>query len=248
MSDWLDRVHFGDCRKVMQAWPAGVADACITDPPYGDTSLEWDRRVDGWMVEVARVLKPAASVWVFGSMRYLSTVFAEMEAQGFRYAQDIVWEKQNGTGFHNDRFRRVHEHAVQFYRGAWGDVFKDPQYTMDARPKRVVRKTRPTHTGAIERGVYVSHDGGPRLRTSVIKIPNDHGRAVHPTQKPLDLLEPLIRYSVPVGGIVVDPFTGSNSTGVTAERCGRRWVACEINPECAAMQDARSAQQGLELT
>ena len=134
-AEWLNRVHFGDCREVMKAWPTGVADACITDPPYGDTSLEWDRRVDGWMGEVARVLKPAASLWVFGSMRFLSTVFAEMEAHGFRYAQDVVWKKQNGTGFHNDRFRSVHEHAVQFYRGAWGDVFKDPQYTMDARPK-----------------------------------------------------------------------------------------------------------------
>jgi hypothetical protein len=141
MTDWLNRVHFGDCREVMKAWPAGVADACITDPPYGDTSLDWDRRCAGWMAEVARVLKPAASVWVFGSMRYLATVFAEMEAHGFRYAQDIVWEKQNGTGFHNDRFKRVHEHAIQFYRGAWADIFKDPQFTHDARAKVVRRKT-----------------------------------------------------------------------------------------------------------
>lgn len=247
MEQWLNRVHFGDCREVMKGWPAGAADACITDPPYGDTSLEWDRRVDGWMGEVARVLKPAASVWVFGSMRYLVTVFAEMEAHGFRYAQDIVWEKQNGTGFHNDRFKRVHEHAIQFYRGAWADVFKAPQFTMDAKPKVVRRKTRPTHTGNIEQGHYVSHDGGPRLQRSVIHVRNDHGRAVHPTQKPLDLLEPLIRYSVPEGGIVIEPFAGSNSTGVTAERCGRLWAACELNPACEAMQAQRSAQPGLAL-
>ncbi len=72
-ADWLNRVHSGDCREVMKSWPSGVADACITDPPYGDTSLEWDRRCEGWMAEVARVLKPAASVWVFGSMRYLAS-------------------------------------------------------------------------------------------------------------------------------------------------------------------------------
>lgn len=245
MSDWLNRCHFGDCREVMKMWPTGVADACIADPPYGDTSLEWDRRVDGWMVEVARVLKPTASVWVFGSMRYLATVFAEMEAEGFRYAQDIVWQKQNGTGFHNDRFRRVHEHAVQFYRGAWGDLYRQPQHTHDARAKVVRRKTRPTHTGNIDTGHYVSEDGGPRLMVSVLEVRNEHGRALHPTQKPVELLDPLIRYSVPPGGLVIDPFIGSLSTGIAAEAAGRQWAGAELNPECEAMH--RQRQRGLAL-
>lgn len=247
MDDWLNRVHFADCREAMKEWPSAAADACITDPPYGDTSLDWDRRCSGWMTEVARVLKPAASVWVFGSMRYLATVFAEMDAAGFRYAQDIVWEKQNGTGFHNDRFKRVHEHAIQFYRGAWGDVFKDPQYTLDATARAVRRKTRPTHTGHIEAGAYVSVDGGPRLQRSVLQVRNEHGRAVHPTQKPLGILDPLIRYSVPVDGIVIDPFIGSLSTGIAAQQAGRRWAGCEINLECRAMHTTRLAQGGLEL-
>jgi site-specific DNA-methyltransferase (adenine-specific) len=246
-ADWLNRVHFGDCREVMKSWPSGAADACITDPPYGDTSLDWDRRCMGWMGEVSRVLKPAASVWVFGSMRYLATVFAEMEAAGFRYAQDIVWEKQNGTGFHNDRFKRVHEHAIQFYRGAWGELFKEPQFTQDATARTVRRKTRPTHTGHIENGHYTSQDGGPRMQRSVLQVRNEHGRAVHPTQKPLGILDPLIRYSVPVDGIVIDPFIGSLSTGIAAAQAGRQWAGCEINPECAAMHAQRLAQPGLEF-
>ncbi|MEK7492229.1 MAG: DNA methyltransferase, partial [Pseudomonadota bacterium] len=80
----LDHCYQGDCRQVMREWPSAIADACITDPPYGDTSLEWDRRCDGWVTEVARVLKPTACIWVFGSMRFLATVFGEMEAAGFR--------------------------------------------------------------------------------------------------------------------------------------------------------------------
>lgn len=250
MTDWLDRCHFGDCREVMAKWPSGIADVCITDPPYGDTSLEWDRRCEGWMVQVARVLKPAASVWIFGSMRYLATVFSEMEAHGFRYAQDVVWEKQNGTGFHNDRFRRVHEHAIQFYRGQWGEVFKAPQFTMDAVAKTVRRNTKPTHTRAIACGdasSYVSHDGGPRLQTSVLYVPNEHGRAVHPTQKPLAILSPLLRYSCPPGGIVIDPFLGSGSTGIAAEMLGMRWAGAELNPACAAMQTQRTQQTSLLL-
>lgn len=237
----------GDCREVMKAWPAGIADACITDPPYGDTSLEWDKRVDGWIEEVARVLKSTSCIWVFGSMRFLAPLFRDMEQAGFRYAQDIVWEKQNGTGFHADRFRRVHEHAVQFYRGAWSELFKKPQYTMDARAKVVRRKTRPTHTGHIDKGHYVSEDGGPLLVRSVIDVANEHGKAVHPTQKPLGILAPLVAYSVPPGGLVIDPFYGSGSLGITAEQLGCNWLGCELNPEYIRLQGERTRQQGLIL-
>jgi site-specific DNA-methyltransferase (adenine-specific) len=245
MSEWLNQCHAGDCRQVMAAWPAGVADACITDPPYGDTSLDWDRRCEGWIVQTARVLKPAASIWVFGSMRFIATLFDEMEANGFKYAQDIVWQKQNGTGFQNDRFRRVHEHAVQFYRGAWADVYKDPQYTLDATAKTVRRKTRPTHTGHIDQGHYVSEDGGPRLQRSVLDIANEHGNALHPTQKPLGIIAPLVRYSAPVGGIVIDPFMGSGSVGIAAELLGRRFAGCELNPSYQGLLSARQRQGDL---
>lgn len=248
--NWLNRCHWGDCREVMASWPSAAADACITDPPYGDTSLEWDRRCEGWMTQVSRVLKPAASVWVFGSMRYLATVFGEMEAHGFRYAQDIVWEKQNGTGFHADRFRRVHEHAIMFYRGQWSEVFHEAQVTMDAKAKTVRRSTKPTHTRAIACGdasVYETEEGGARLQRSVLYVPNEHGRAVHPTQKPLAILAPLLRYSVPAGGVVIDPFLGSGSTGIAAETLGMAWAGAELNPACEAMQASRTQQQGLML-
>jgi site-specific DNA-methyltransferase (adenine-specific) len=88
------RIVCGDCRTVLAALPPGAFDACIADPPYGDTSLKWDRVCEGWLEQVARVLKPAASLWVFGSMRFLVPVFAQTEALGFKYSQDIVWEKQ----------------------------------------------------------------------------------------------------------------------------------------------------------
>lgn len=231
----------GDCRDVLPTLAEGFADCCIADPPYGDTSLDWDKVCTGWIPHVARALKPAASIWVFGSMRFLAPVFAEMETAGFRYSQDVVWEKQNGTGFHNDRFRRVHEHAVMFYRGKWRDVYHQPQYTNDARAKVVRRKTRPTHTGHIEAGHYVSEDGGPRLMRSVLKVRNEHGRAVHPTQKPVGLLLHLLRYSCPPGGVVLDPFAGSGSTGAAANESGRSAVLIELDESRAAVARNRLA-------
>lgn len=220
----------GDCRDVLPTLPEGFADCCIADPPYGDTSLDWDQVCDGWIPHVARALKPAASIWVFGSMRFLAPLFAEMKKAGFTYSQDVVWAKQNGTGFHADRFRRVHEHAVMFYRGRWGDVYHAPQTTDDARKRTVRRKQRPAHTGGIGGHHYTSEDGGPRLMRSVIEVRNEHGRAVHPTQKPVGLLLPLIRYSCPVGGTVLDPFAGSGSTGAAAEIAGVDAVLIEKHP------------------
>lgn len=235
-------IHVGDCREVLPTLPAGIADCCITDPPYGDTSLEWDSICPGWIEHVSRALKPAASIWVFGSMRFLGPMFAEMEAHGFRYSQDVVWEKQNGTGFHNDRFRRVHEHVVMFYRGAWADVHHEAQVTNDARARVVRKKQKPAQWhGSTGSTTYVSEDGGPRLMRSVMQVRNEHGRATHPTQKPLELLLPLIRYSCPPGGTVLDPFAGSASTGAAAAIERRSFVLIEKNQAIAA-----SAQQRLD--
>jgi site-specific DNA-methyltransferase (adenine-specific) len=213
----IDRavLYLGDCREIL---PTLQADAVVTDPPYGVTSLDWDKTATGWLD-----LLQSRSLWCFGSLRF----FMGQRFEGWTYAQEIVWEKQNGSIFHADRFRRVHEFAVQFYRGDWESVYKSPVKTQDATARTVRRKTRPTHSGHIEDGAYESHDGGPRLMRSVIYAKNCHGYAVHPTQKPVDVLLPLIEYSVPPDGVVLDPFGGSFSTGVAALRSGRQFIGIE---------------------
>jgi site-specific DNA-methyltransferase (adenine-specific) len=82
---------------------------------------------------------------------------------------------------------------------------------------------------------------------SVIDVSNEHGKAFHPTQKPLGILAPLIEYSVPRGGIVLDPFLGSGSTGIAAKLLGRHYIGCELDPACVQMQEARTRQPGLML-
>lgn len=235
------RIIAGDCREVLATLPAGSFDASVVDPPYGDTSLEWDSRCVGWIEAVARVLRPASSMWVFGSLRFFMSdrIRTRLRAQGFRYSQDIVWEKQNGTGFHADRFKRVHEHAVLFYRGEWSEVYHCPQFTNDATARTVRRKTRPTHTGHIEAGHYVSLDGGPRMARSVLKVRNEHGRAIHPTQKPLELVAPLVRYSVPPGGSLVVPFAGSGSDLIVAQAEGIEALGVELDTDMHAKAEHR---------
>ncbi|WP_054312381.1 site-specific DNA-methyltransferase [Mesorhizobium sp. 1M-11] len=232
-------ILIGDCRDLMPA--RGPFDLILADPPYGDTSLAWDRRIDGWIALACAALRPTGSLWVFGSLRCFMATGARFADAGFRYAQEIVWEKQNGTGFHADRFKRVHELVVQFYRAEtrWRDVYNDVQTTPDATARTVRRKQGPPHTGHIDAGHYVSHDGGPRLMRSVIYVRNCHGRAIHPTEKPSPLLEILIRTSCPEGGLVGDWFAGSGSAGEACRLSGRRYLGCEID---AAMADRARAR------
>lgn len=231
----------GDCRALMPAH--GPFDMILADPPYGDTSLAWDRRVEGWLTLARESLRPTGSLWVFGSLRCFMATAHQFASAGFRYAQEIIWEKQNGSSFHADRFKRVHELVAQFYRAdvPWRDIYNDVQTTPDATPRTVRRKRRPPHTGQIDAGHYVSHDGGPRLMRSVIHLRNCHGRAIHPTEKPTELLEILIRTSCPEGGLVGDWFAGSGAVGEACRINGRRYLGCEIDAEMAERARARIA-------
>lgn len=234
----------GDCRTALAQH--GPFDMLFADPPYGDTSLKWDRQVDGWWHKAEAMLKPNGSMWVFGSMRFFLTNGIIARNAGFVVAQDIVWEKHNGSSFHADRFKRVHEHVVQFYRNgdAWGAVYNEVQKTADATARTVRRKKRPPHTGHIEAGTtYTSEDGGPRIMRSVIYMRSCHGRAIHPTEKPVDLLDILIRTSCPPGGIVGDLFVGSGVAGEAARGAGRNYAGCEIDTVMAAKARQRLAEQ-----
>lgn len=221
----------GDCRTLMPQH--GPFDMILADPPYGDTSLRWDKRVDGWH-EVARAcLAPGGSMWVFGSLRYFMADAPRFAAAGWKVAQEIVWEKHNGSSFHADRFKRVHELAVQFYPApqSWADTYNDPQKTNDATARTVRRKKRPPHTGSIKASGYISEDGGPRVMRSVIYMRSCHGMAIHETEKPVGLLAILIRTSCKPGGLVGDFFAGSGAGAEAAATCGRRYVGAEISPE-----------------
>jgi site-specific DNA-methyltransferase (adenine-specific) len=224
-------LYLGDCRDLL---PTIEADCVVTDPPYGVTSLDWDATVSGW-TELVR----ARSLWCFGSMRF----FMGQQFLGWTYAQEIVWEKHNGSIFHADRFRRVHELALHFYRGDWASLYKSPVMRWTLRRAPLAGRQRPAHSGHIDGAHYASEDGGPRMERSVIYARSCHGSAVHPTQKPVEILQPLVEYSCPPNGLVLDPFGGSFSTGVACHQAGRRFVGIEIDPErfdigCRNLEDS----------
>lgn len=236
-ADDTTTLYLGDMRAVVPSLEVEV-DCVVTDPPYGETSLAWDRWPEAWPAIAATV---ARSMWCFGSMRMF--LDRRPDFTPWQMSQDIVWEKHNGSGFAVDRFKRVHEHALHWYLGRWDDVYHVTPTTQDATARQVRRKQRPTHMGAIEAGSYASVDGGPRLMRSVLEVRSMHGRAIHPTEKPVGILAPLIEYACPPGGLVLDPFAGSGSTGLAARLTGRRAVLIEADEAyCDAI--ARRMSQG----
>lgn len=235
-------LHLGDCREVLPALGL-TANCAVTDPPYGETSLPWDRWPDGWPTVVAAVTR---SMWCFGSLR----MFLDQRDQfaGWKFAQDVVWRKPNGSSFVADRFKRVHETAAQWYHGGWADLYRSPQRETGGDGHRNVPmhkgdKTR--HTGKIGDTSYT--DDGTRLMQSVIAVRNLHHRSLHPTEKPIGILDPLISYACPPGGLVLDPFAGSGSTLVAARDSGRRAVGIEADERYCEAIVRRLAQDCLPV-
>jgi site-specific DNA-methyltransferase (adenine-specific) len=241
----------GDCRDVLPA--LGLeADVVIADPPYGCTPLAWDRWPDGWIEVVATVTH---NLWCFGNLGMFIDHAAEFA--GWTRAQNtvgefeidtVIWEKNTGSGFATDRFKVVHELIGQWYQGRWDDLYREPQRMPRTGPDKgtVVRSPkRAVHTGSIDKWTWI--DDGTRLVRSVIKVNNLRGRALHPTEKPAGILRPLVAYSCPPGGLVVDPFAGSGSTLAVAREMGRRAVGIEADERYCEVAARRLSAAPLPL-
>lgn len=239
-------LYFGDMREIVPQLDS--VDVVVTDPPYGETRLGWDYWPDGWPAVVALA---ARSMWCFGSTRMFLQNGAQFTGMaGWKFSQDVVWEKHNGSGFAADRFRRVHEHATHWYRGAWADIHHQVPIVDHDGPYRGTR--RAARAGSAHLGTNNGHnqpwiDNGTRLMRSVIYAPSMKGRAIHPTEKPVEILRPLIEYACPLGGTVLDPFAGSGSTAVAAVAAGRRAVLVEADEQyCKAIAN-RLSQGAFDL-
>lgn len=241
-ADGIVELYVGDCREVMPA--LGVkADCIVADPPFGETSLPWDRWPDGWLEVAASVTR---SLWCFGSMRMFLEHAAEFRAAKWKLSQDVIWEKANGTGFATDRFKRVHETAAHWYRGDWRTVHHNTPQTDYFGPDKHARgrNSRTPHTGEI--GAHRYDDDGTRLARSVQFARSVRG-GIHPTEKPSSLLELLISYACPPRGLVIDPFAGSGSTLDAARASGRRAIGIEADEKYAEQAARRLSQMTLDF-
>lgn len=218
----------GDCRELA---PGLKADVIVTDPPYGVTAESWDTWQDGWP---SVALACAPHMWCFGIQSMWLARSAEFA--GWRYAEEVVWEKHNGTGPPTGgRFLAVHELVLHWYQPPWSAVYaRAPRLPYDGPARAAVS---PGVKDAPQRGAYRDRawtDDGTRLARSVQRFRNGHRQGRHRQGKPPGLLELLIEASCPPGGTVLDLFAGGGEVLAVADRLGRDAIAIEKDPAVAA--------------
>lgn len=231
---------FGDCLTKLKEIPTGSVDMVLADPPYGTTRCKWDSPiplVPLWE-ELHRVTKISGAILLFCGEPFGSALRLSNPKE---YKYDWVWQKTSPTGFLNARRQPMRdvENIAVFYRSA---ALYLPQKTgghtrkvSSAQSKRNCRQTEVY-------GIYgaVSYDSTERYPTQVLRFKSDKQKeAFHPTQKPVALLEYLIKtYTLP-GQTVLDFCMGSGSTGVAARRTGRRFIGIELSAEYYAVATRR---------
>jgi site-specific DNA-methyltransferase (adenine-specific) len=239
-------LYLGDCREVLPQLGAQPV-ACIADPPYGETANAWDRWPDGWVDAVTAALPPSASLWCFGSARMFMDRLTDFA--GWKFAQEALWVKRNGTGpTSRDRLVKIHEWAYHWYRGRWSDLHHEwERERVDANKGTVRKQSRAAEHQRDGRENAWTDDGTrqPRSVSYLVEAPSVRFQKRHPDEKPLAVVEGLVRECTPPGGLVLDPFAGSGSTLLAARLLGRRAIGVESNEAYAEKAAERLSSSDL---
>ena len=224
----------GDCLIEMQNIPNGSIDAIITDPPYGTTACKWDSIIPFNLMweQLNRIIKPNGAIVLFGSEPF-SSALRMSNIKNYKY--DWIWQKSRGSNFMLAKKQplKCHEQIHIFYK-------KQPLYNpimKQAEPHLIDKRTNlnPTFT----KGNLIPNrklpekrkkDNGLRYPRSVIDFKSCSNQ-VHPTQKPVALMEYLIKTYTNENETVLDFTMGSGSTGIACMNTKRNFVGIELDKE-----------------
>lgn len=217
-----------DCLEGMSRIPDGSVDAVICDPPFGTTDAPWDKRLpfEPFWAQILRVTKLNGAMVFFSQMPFGSDLI-QSQRKLFRY--EWIWRKNLGTGFLNAKKMplKCHENILVFYRKL---PTYNPQFTEGKPYTRGGTHATPLYHGG--RTLYMSRKVEtdrryPRDEISIPQPPVGYNETSHCSQKPVALLEYLIRTYTDAGETVLDATMGSGSTGVAAVNTGRNFIGFE---------------------
>ncbi len=219
-------LHHGDCIEFMKTLPDNSIDMCLTDPPYGTTACKWDNVIpfEPMWEQLKRVVKDNCAIVLFGSQPFTSALVMS-NVDYFKY--NFVWVKPQGVDPFMAKIRPLNniEDILVFGKGR---VSYNPQMT-EGKPYHIVRDKKPRvkeTNNAVMRETETINTG-ERLPTRTLHIKQEKG--LHPTQKPVALLEYLIKTYTNEGELVLDFTMGSGSTGVACVNTGRNFIGCELD-------------------
>ena len=234
----------GDCLELMKLIPDGSVDMILTDPPYGTTQNKWDSVIDleAMWKEVWRVLKPNGACVLFAAQPYTSVL---VTSQIKYYKYEWVWVKNLKTGNLNARRMPMggHETLQVFYK-------KPPTYNPQKRKRTTEVKSgnkfnsKTSNYGA-QKEEYLdrqSDEINPDTVLLQFKCVHNSSGKVHPTQKPVPLLEYLIKTYTQEGETVLDFTMGSGSTGVSCVNTNRNFIGIELDESYFNIAESRINQ------
>lgn len=228
------KLYQGDCLEVMKKIPDGSVDLILTDPPYGTTACKWDNVIDFELMweQLNRIIKPNGAIVLFGSEPF-SSALRMSNIKNYKY--DWIWEKTKPTGFANAKKQPLRniENITVFYKKT---INYNPQGLISIEPK-IVNKTNCKIMG--KNGFK---DGYLQTQTNYPKqnlIFKSETKTLHPTQKPVALLEYLIKTYTQEKETVLDFTMGSGSTGVACKNLNRNFIGIELDEEYFKIAQAR---------
>jgi len=216
----------GDCLTEMQKIESGSVDAIITDPPYGTTACKWDSVIDFDLMwkQLNRIIKPNGAIVLFGSEPF-SSALRMSNIKNYKY--DWVWEKEQGSNFATVKYMpfKVTENISVF---STKKHIYNPQMEKGKPYKDTARKRNQEHSTkqTIKKPII---NNGIRYPRNKLYFQNDtkSGHSYHPTQKPVALMEYLIKTYTNEGETVLDFTMGSGTTGVAAKNLNRSFIGIE---------------------
>ena len=232
----------GDCLELMKQIPDGSVDMVLCDPPYGTTACKWDSVIpfDKMWEQLNRIIKDNGAIVLFGSEPF-SSALRMSNINNYRY--DWIWKKSTSGSFATAKKMPMKYHEIisvfykklptynpqfQEYRDSTKRRFKEGQ--MVNRSKQLEHSSNSIQNGisfegknaiSFERGKY------PESVLCFDSVPNCNGIRLHPTQKPTDLLEYLIKTYTNEKETVLDFTMGSGSTGVACKNTNRNFIGIE---------------------
>lgn len=237
------KLYQGDCLNIMKKIPDKCINMVLCDLPYGTTNNHWDIIIpfDKLWKQYNRIVKDNAAILLFGQGRFSAQLICS-NLNNYRYS--LIWDKVLTSGFLNaNRMPLVkHEDINVFYRNL---PTYNPQFTIG---EPLHSKGKSYLTKDIINNNYGKFDATSDKRagsiekypTSIITFQKPHpSKSIHPTQKPIELLEYLIKTYTNESEIVLDNCMGSGSTGVACKKLNRNFIGIEIDKEYFNMAKER---------
>ena len=216
----------GDCLELMKDIPDKSVDMVLCDLPYGTTRNKWDSVIplNKLWEQYERIVKDNGAIVLFSQMPF-SAELVHSNLKLFKY--EWIWQKDNGTGFLNAKKMplKIHENILVFYKKL---PLYNPQMRTGFKPYKCKQGRHSTNYGAYEQG-HITESNGERYPIDIIEFKKDSG--LHPTQKPVELLEYLIKTYTNENETVLDNCMGSGSTGVACINTNRDFIGYELNEE-----------------